>query len=147
MGLREQFSEPAIQATLAQDCATLMGTIVAAKKGVGGLALKAAYGALNSISPKYIQRAIEGLIPPTLKALDPMWTEGLATGNPVEHVNTHQNQAAEVVLGVTDTRIKGAQNKLVIATYNKLRQSVKGDVAAAMPGVAEIIAKHSNTAS
>lgn len=140
-----QLSEPAIRTQIAQDCAMLMDQQVAAKKGVGGLAIKTAYAALKGIGAGYIPRTIENLLPKALVALEPMWEEGIVQGNPVTYLSQNQEQTAEALLGITDEKIRNAQNKLVIGIYNKLRQSVKGDVEAAIPGLAQIIDQYTDS--
>ena len=144
MGLSDQLSEPSIRTQLAQDCASLMDEQVAAKKGVGGLAIKAAYAALKGIGAGYIPRTIENLLPKFIRAMDPMRDEGIAQGDPASYLCENQAQAAEVLLGVTDEKIRNAQNKLVIGTYNRLRQSVKGDVEAAIPGLSQVLMKYTD---
>ncbi|MCM1984134.1 DUF6918 family protein [Lyngbya confervoides] len=143
MVLSEKFQDPQVQAQIAQDCAQLMDQQVARKTGLGGLAIKAAYTALKGIGPNYVPRAIHGLLPQALVAMDPMWQVGVQTGDPVAHLSQNPAQTAEILLSVTDNKIKNAQNKIVIATYKKVRNSVKGDVEQAVPGLAQIIAQYS----
>ncbi|MEO0374953.1 MAG: hypothetical protein AAF329_10080, partial [Cyanobacteria bacterium P01_A01_bin.17] len=109
-----------------------------------GLAIKTAYRALKGLGPGYIPRALQGLLPPALRAVEPMWDEGLRAGDPVEHLSQNREQTAEVLLGVTDTKISKAQNKIVIAAYKQVRKSVKSDVEEAVPGLAKIIDNHAN---
>ncbi|NJN23141.1 MAG: hypothetical protein HC810_00325 [Acaryochloridaceae cyanobacterium RL_2_7] len=142
MGLRETINTPDMQTQLADDCAKLMDEQVAAKTGLGGLAIKAAYGALKGIGPGYVPRAIRNLMPNAIVAIDPLWQEGVSVGDPVIHLTDNKSQAAEILLSVTDDKIAKANNKVVIATYNKLRKSVKGDVEAAVPGLASILRQY-----
>ena len=139
MGLSETINKPDIQSKIADDCAKLMDDQVSAKKGLGGLAIKAAYGALKGIGPGYVPRAIANLMPKAIDAIDPLWQEGVGAGDPVSHLTENKTQAAEILLSVTDNKIANAKNKVVIATYNKLRNSVKGDVEEAVPGLANIL--------
>ena len=143
MGLSDILKDKAVKASVVNDCALLIDRQVAAKGGLGGMALKAAYGVVKGAGPGYIPGAIERILPEVVNALEPMWTEGLQAGDPVAHLSRNQNQTAEVILGVTDRRIAKTDNGLVRSSYNKLRQSVKGDVAGAVPGLAEILGAHS----
>ena len=142
MGLSETINTPDIHTQLANDFAKLMDEQVAAKTGLGGLAIKAAYGALKGIGPGYVPRAIRNLMPNAIVAIDPLWQEGVNAGDPVIHLSDNKSQAAEILLTVTDDKIANAQNKVVIATYKKLRKSVKGDVEAAVPGLANILLQY-----
>jgi hypothetical protein len=144
MGLSDQFKDDEKKASIATDCAKLMDEQVAAKTGLSGLAIKTAYRALKGIGSGYIPRAICNLLPQALEALDPLWTEGLQAGDPVEHLTHNSAMAADVLLGVTDRKISNAKNKIVIATYNKVRKSVKGDVEEAIPSLARILDHHTN---
>ena len=142
MGLSQTINHPEIHSKIAQDCAELMDEQVAAKTGLGGLAIKTAYGVLKGLGPGYVPRAIANLMPKAIVAIDPLWEEGLGAGDPVSHLTDNKDRAAEILLSVTDRKIANASNKVVIATYNKLRKSVRGDVEAAVPGLANIIKQY-----
>ncbi len=144
MGLHDQVQDQETKARIVADCAKLMDEQVAAKSGLSGLAVKTAYRALKGIGPGYIPRALQGLLPQAIEALDPMWDQGLQMGDPVEHLSQNRTETAEVLLSITDAQITRAKNKVVIATYKKVRKSVKGDVADAVPGLAQIINYHVN---
>lgn len=144
MGLSDGLNDANKEASLVADCVKLIDEQVTAKGGLGGLALKAAYGAVKGVKPGYIASAIEALLPPTLTALDPIWSEGVQSGNPVEHLNQNRSRAAEAVLSVTDARIEKSNNGVVKGAYNQFRKSVKSDVEEAIPGLAKIIGNYSN---
>ncbi|WP_228052430.1 DUF6918 family protein [Nodosilinea sp. LEGE 07298] len=144
MGLSNILNDQSLQASVVNDCALLIDRQVAAKSGLGGMALKAAYGVVKSAGSGYIPGAIGRILPEVVGALEPMWAEGLQAGDPVAHLSQNQAQTAEVILGVTDRRIAKTDNGLVRSSYNKLRKSVKGDVAGAVPGLAEILGAHSS---
>lgn len=144
MGLSDGLNDANKQASLVNDCVELIDEQVKAKGGLGGMALKAAYGAVKGIQPGYIASAIEALLPPTLTALDPIWSEGVQAGNPVEHLDKNRSRAADAVLSVTDARIEKSSNGVVKGAYNQFRKSVKSDVEEAIPGLAKIINKYSN---
>jgi hypothetical protein len=141
MGLNEQIQD---QAKLAADCAKLIDEQVAAKSGISGLALKATYGAVKGLGANYVLSAIERILPEFLTALDPIWTEGMQTGNPVEHLTQNRTRTADQVLSVTDARIEKSSNGVVRGAYNKLRKSVKSDVEAAVPDLAKIIGQYAD---
>ncbi len=144
MGLSNSIQDQETQAQIAAECAQLMDEQVAAKKGISGLAIKTAYRALKGLGPSYIPRALESLLPPSLEAMDPMWDEGLQAGDPVDYLSQNREKTADVLLGVTDAKLGGAKNKVVIAAYKQVRKSVKGDVEDAVPGLAKIIKQHAS---
>lgn len=143
MKLSDILNDQAVKARVVAGCAQLIDRQVAAKGGLGGMALKAAYGVVKGIDAGYVPGAIERILPEVVGALDPMWAEGVQAGDPVTYLSQNQTRAADVILGTTDRRIAGSDNGLVKSTYSKLRQSVKDDVAGAVPGLAEILGAHS----
>lgn len=142
MGLRDKIGDPNTQTNLAADCAKLVDEQVAAKNGISGLALKAAYGVVKGVEPSYIPGAIQRLLPEALAALDPMWSEGVQSGDPVEYLIQNRSRTADTLLSVTDAKIDKARSGVVRASYNKLRKSVKNDVEEAVPGLAKILGTH-----
>lgn len=142
MGLSETLNDQTIQSGIVDDCTKLIDTQVAAKSGLSGLALKATYGVVKGAGAGYIPGAIGRILPDVFTALDPIWNEGLQTGDPVGHLIQNQERTADMVLSVTDARIAKSNNGIVRSSYNKLRQSVKGDVEAAVPGLAKILGTH-----
>lgn len=142
MELSEQIKPQEIQSNIAIDCAKLMEDQVSKKTGITGLAFKAVYGALKGVSPNYIKEAIERLLPQVSVALDPIWKEGLATGDPFQYLVENNSTTADVILSVTDAKIEKSQNKIVKIAYNKVRPSVKGEVAEAIPGLTQILGNY-----
>ncbi|MDX2214977.1 MAG: hypothetical protein SFY66_16940 [Oculatellaceae cyanobacterium bins.114] len=142
MGLHDKLKDKTTQANLVADCAKLMDEQVAAKGGISGLALKAAYGVVKGIEPSYVPKAIQRLLPEALAALDPMWNEGIQSGNPVEHLTQNRSRTADMLLSLTDAKIEKSKNGAVRASYNQLRKSVKNDIEEAVPGLAKILETH-----
>ena len=142
MGLSEKIQDEAVRANIAADCAKLIDKQVAAKGGLAGMAMKTAYGVIKGIGAGYIPGAINRLLPDACKALDPMWQEGTANGDPVQYLSEHSDRTADSILSVTDARIQTSNNGVVSATYKKLRKSVKNDVEAAVPDLAQIISSY-----
>lgn len=137
--LSEKIQDTAVRASIADDCAKLIDKQVAAKGGLAGMAMKTAYGVIKGVGAGYIPGAINRLLPDALKALDPLWQEGAAAGDPVKYLSENSDRTADSILSVTDARIAKTSNGVVSATYKKLRKSVKNDVQAAVPDLAQII--------
>lgn len=142
MGLSDKISNETIQANLVADCTRLMDEQVAAKNGISGFALKAAYGVVKGVEPSYISGAIQRLLPDALAALDPMWDEGVQSGDPVQHLIQNRSRTADMLLSITDAKIEKAKNGVVRSSYGKLRKSVKSDVEEAVPSLAKILGTH-----
>lgn len=142
MGLSEIINDPNKEASIVADCVKLIDEQVSAKSGMGGMVWKTAYAAVKGVMPNYIEGAVERLLPESLVALEPMWSEGLQAGNPVEYLSQHSSRTADALLGITDARIEKTSNGVVRGAYKQLRGSAKSEVESAVPGIAQIIGKH-----
>jgi hypothetical protein len=141
MGLSDRIRNENLQAGIAADCSQLIDEHVATKNGLSGLALKAVYATIKGVGPGYIPNALQRLLPSAVDAIEPIWSEGLQSGDPVEHIRQNRDRAAEMLLSVTDAKIHKADG-IVRTSYNKLRQSVKRDVEEVVPALAKILDKH-----
>lgn len=142
MALSEKIKDETVRESIAADCAKLIDKQVAAKGGLSGMAMKTAYSVIKGVGAGYIPGAISRLLPETCTALEPMWQEGTDAGDPVKYLSEHRDRTADSILSVTDARIQGSNNGVVSATYKKLRKSVKNDVEAAVPDLAQIISNY-----
>lgn len=142
MGLSNGLSDPNKKNMVVADCTKLLDTQVASMGGVSGLALKAGYAAVKGIAPSYCGEAIERLLPESFTALDPIWSEGVQTGDPAGYLTQNRSRAADALLSITDARIEKTTNGIVRGTYNRLRNSAKNDVEEAIPDLAKILDKY-----
>ncbi|MEL6470901.1 MAG: hypothetical protein AAFQ74_14330, partial [Cyanobacteria bacterium J06623_4] len=101
MQLTNAIQDKATRDAIAADCTELIDRQVSAKGGLGGMALKAAYGVVKGIGADYIPGAVNRLLPETCAALDPMWAEGAEKGDPVSHLSNHCDLTAYIVLSST----------------------------------------------
>ncbi len=139
MGLCDGLNDPKKKDMVVADCVRLMDEVVASTEGLTGLGLKASYAGVKGIRPGYAPAAIEGLLPASLAALDPIWSEGIQTGNPAEYLIQNSSRTADALLSVTDAKIEKARSSLVRNAYKKFRNSSKPYVEKAVPGLAQII--------
>lgn len=141
MGLYAKFQNGSAPSwdELVSDCAQLIDQQVAAKNGLSGVVVKAAYSAVKGISPGYVPEATGRILPDLLNALDPIWETGVASGDPVGYLSQHSAQAADAILAITDAKAAKTERAVVRGSYNRLRESVKKDIQAAMPQLAQTI--------
>lgn len=139
MGLCDGLNDPNKKGMVVTECVKLIDELVASARGVSGLGLKAGYGAIKGIAPSYCAGAIERLLPESLAALDPIWSEGIQTGDPVEYLIQNRSRTADTLLSVTDAKIEKQRGGIVRGTYDKLRNSAKEHVEKAVPSLAKII--------
>lgn len=105
---------------LVADCMNLLETRVANIGGISGIAIKAGYATIKGISPKYCAGAVERLLPESFAALEPLWNEGLETGDAVTHLTQNRSRTADAIFSVTDIRIEKAlipPSRVFIANY------------------------------
>ncbi len=142
MELTSKIKDKSVRDRIVSDCTHLINDQVAAKGGISGMALKATYSVVKSVGGDYIPGAINRLLPEAMAALEPIWNEGEATGNPVSYLSEHSDRTADILLSTTDARIARNGGGIISTSYHKLRKSVKQDVVIAVPKLAQIIGKH-----
>jgi hypothetical protein len=139
MGLSDGLLNPTKKAMVIDDCCNMIEGQLASKSGISGIALKTAFAALKGVKPGYIPYVVEQILPQCFTALDPIWSEGVEKGNPIEHLSGNRSRTADALLGVTDARVKSAKRQIVRGTYEKLRGSAKKHVEEAVPDLAKVI--------
>lgn len=142
MKLSEQIQNKQIRLNIANECVQLMEEQVNAKKGITGVAFKTLYKGIKTIKSDYPVKAITGLLPSVSEAIEPIWAEGMQKGDPIKHLKDNQALTADKILSVTDLRIKKAQNKIVKASYSRIRNSLQDEIQQAVPGLADILNNH-----
>ncbi|MDF5733953.1 MAG: hypothetical protein PUP92_39785 [Rhizonema sp. PD38] len=139
MGLSDGLLDPNKKKMVVAECTNLLDVQVAKMQGISGMALKAGYTAVRGLAPNYCAEAIERLLPDSLTAIDPIWSEGVQTGDPVGHLSHNSDRTADALLGITDVKIERSKNTTVKGVYSKLRKSAKKHVEEAVPNLAKII--------
>ncbi|WP_373535136.1 hypothetical protein [Microcoleus sp.] len=127
------------------DCVQLIEKQVAAAPGLGGLALKAAYSTVKGIRADYCAQVVDQILPEISIALDPMWTEAVNNGNPVEYFAERKAEVANQLLQISDKKADNSTRAVVKGAYAKLRPSAKTYVENGIPDLAKIIKKHTAT--
>jgi hypothetical protein len=143
MGLSDILLNENNRDTFVDDCVKLIDKHVAAAPGLGGLALKAAYSTVKGIRADYCAQVVDQLLPEISIALDPMWTEAVNNGNPVQYLAERKAKVADELLQISDKRVENSTRAIVKGAYAKLRPSAKTYVENGVPDLAEIINKHS----
>jgi hypothetical protein len=121
---------------------------VADKGGIAGLAIKAAYKVVQGISPGFVRQVVDHLLNEFLDALDPVYQEAVAKGEPPgKYLRSNSGRVADALLAVTDKRAENAQRAVIKKTYEKLRPSAKRHVEDAAPRLAEMLERHAPAAA
>ena len=143
MGLSDILLNENHRETFVDDCVKLIDQQVAAAPGLGGMALKAAYSTVKGIRADYCAQVVDQLLPGISIALDPMWTEAVNNGNPVQYFAQRKGEVADELLQISDKRVEKSTRGMVKGAYAKLRPSAKTYVENGVPDLAKIINKHS----
>lgn len=141
--LQDAFASEEKKTVVIDECLDLLDREVADKSGISGLAIKAGFKAVKSVRPGFIRQVVHDLIPEFAKALDPMYQEAKSDEKEVgRYFVDNSGKAADALLAITDRKAVNAKNRMVKATYEKLRGQAKKNVEAAMPRLGKLIEKH-----
>ncbi|MDZ7960548.1 MAG: hypothetical protein RMY34_22145 [Aulosira sp. DedQUE10] len=142
MGLSDELLNSNKKDIIVDDCCTMIEAQISSKSGLSGIALKTAFAALKGVKPGYIPHVVEQLLPQCFTAIDPIWSEGVQKGDPVEHLVESRSRTADALLSVTDQRVQKTNRSIVRGTYDKFRGSAKQHIEEAVPDFAKVIGKH-----
>jgi hypothetical protein len=126
------------------DACRVLDEEVADKSGLGGIAVKAAYGLVKGIKPGFIRQAVDHLLDEFLDAMDPFVAEAKSKNLKAGAlILSDRSRMANALLAVTDKRLEGAESGAVRKTYEKLRPAAQKHVEAAAPRVGGLLDKFS----
>jgi hypothetical protein len=126
-----------------EDCCSLIDAEVKDKGGISGLAIKAGYGAVKGIKPGFVRTVVHDLLPEFAQALDPVWQDAKKDGKPVApYFSSNSSRVADALLAITDAKAARSKSGVVKGTYDKLRNSAKKNVEAAVPRLGEMVQKY-----
>lgn len=125
------------------DACEVLDQEVSDKGGLGGLAIKGAYGVVKGVRPGFVREAVDMMLNDFLGALDPIYQEALQQGTPPgAHLKANPGRVADALLGITDRRAERAERAMIKSAYDKLRPSAKKHVESAVPRLATLLDKH-----
>jgi hypothetical protein len=126
-----------------EDCCSLIDAEVKDKGGISGLAIKAGYSAVKGIKPGFVRTVVHDLLPEFARALDPVWQDAKKDGKPVApYFSSNSSRVADALLAITDAKAARSKSGVVKGTYDKLRNSAKKNVEAAVPRLGEMVQKY-----
>lgn len=116
---------------------------VSSKGGISGMAIKAGYKAVKKLKGgRMIPAVIDGMLEEFVGAIEPMharYRESGDGGGFGRFLQSNTTEAANGLLGITDARAQRTEHALLRKTYQKLRPMGEKNVAAALPGVGQMI--------
>jgi hypothetical protein len=132
------------QKRLLSDCVRLIDEEVASKRGISGLAIKAAFKIVRSVKPGFIEEVMQFLLPEFVTHLEPVYDQYQAQDDEKleRFLVRRDQQVADQLLGITDRHANRTKNQGVKVAYEKLRPQAQKHVAAAIPRVAKMLSTY-----
>lgn len=130
---------------LVDDALKVLDQEVDDKGGLSGIAIKTTYKLVKGVSPDFLRKVVEHLLPDFLSSLDPLYQESLTNNVPPrKHLESNPGRVADALLAITDKRAQNAKNQMVKSAYEKLRGGAKKHVEAAVPRLGQLFEKHAS---
>lgn len=142
MSLVEVLRDPARRRAVVADGVRLIDDEVASKRGLSGAALKAGYKTVQKLKPGIVAQALDKLLPEFAPRVDPYYAQATAHGDVRGFFEARASEIAESLLSVTDEKARSAENAVMLKVYRGLRGQAHTHTTAAVPKLAELIAKH-----
>lgn len=133
-------TRPAVE----RDCVRVIEDEVASKKGISGVAIKAAFATIKAFKRDIVPDAVSHLLPDFVQTMEPFYAEHLAAGGGdiTAFTTAHADRIADALLGITDARAQGSKHKVLVKAYTSLRPQGKKQVVTAMPRLGAMLATH-----
>lgn len=143
MNLNDVLSDEAKRAAIIEDVCSLVDDEVGKQRGISGIAVKAGYKLVRGVKPGFVRNVVQSLLPEFAAALEPIREQAVAQSQTVSgYFSAHAQEIAEVLLAVTDGRVRKSDHGSVKGAYSKLRGSARKNVESAIPGLGRIIEKY-----
>lgn len=128
---------------LIDDVVELIDDEVRGKNGLTGLALKGGYKVVKKLKGgRMIHKAVDNLLDDFTDAIEPIHAEyresAASDASFALYLRDHDAQASNALLAITDKRAEGADNRVVLKTYQKLRPQADKHVRQALDGVGRL---------
>lgn len=141
--LSETVKDAGRRQAVLDDCVKLIEAEVADKKGLTGMAVKAAFKSVKKLRPGMIRHSMDHLLDDFSTQVDPFWDECQASGEaPRAYFSRRKSDVANALLSITDRRADKADNKVLVRAYKSLRGAAVDHIGSAMPRFADLLAKH-----
>lgn len=144
--LQETLLAPGIRPQVVADCETLVEHEVSDMSGVTGTAVRLAYKTVRTFDAGHIRAMIETILPSVAEALQPYWdkfsAEPAGTGDFAGYLASHEDEVAEALLAITDSRQRASSRATIVKAYKTVRGSAVKHVKAALPALGALVQKY-----
>ncbi len=147
MSLSTQLLNKQTRPAVVKDLVEVVRQEVAAKKGVSGTAIKAGYAGATKVMPDLVRRAVRRLLPDFARALDPFWTDFVASDAQDfgQYLASRGPEASAALLAVTDSKLESSSRDQLKKVYRALRGKADSHVQAALPRLGAALQRHAAT--
>lgn len=143
--LAEVVADRSRRQAVLDDCVRLIEAEVADKKGLTGMAVKAAFKSVSKLRPGMVRHSMDALLDDFSYRVDPFWAECQSTGAaPRAFFTQKKREIANALLSITDLRAERADNKVLVKAYKGLRGKAVEHIGDAMPRFADLVQKHAS---
>jgi fructosamine-3-kinase len=143
MNLNDVLNDEVKRASIIEEVCRLVDDEVDKQRGIGGIAVKAAYKLVQGVKPGFVRNVVRSLLPEFAAALEPIRERAVTQGKTVSgYFDAHTQEIADALLSVTDARAQSSEHGSVKGAYSKLRSSARKNVEGAVPGLGRIIEKY-----
>jgi hypothetical protein len=146
MTVREALLAPDSRRQVLAECEELVDREVGALSGVTGAAIRLAYKTVRTFDAGHIPAMIESILPSVTEALQPYWTNFTAEfpgdGNFGGYLADREDEVAEALLAITDSRRRASSRTTIVKAYNTVRGSAAKHVKAALPALGALVQKN-----
>jgi hypothetical protein len=129
------------------DCEKLVDSEVGALSGVTGTAIKLAYKTVSSFDSGHIPAMIGTILPSVAEALQPYWADfaaspGASGGDFGAYLSAREDQVAESLLEITDSRQRASSRQTIVKAYKAVRGQALKHVKTALPALGELVQRY-----
>lgn len=144
MSLSEKLLAKSTRPAVIDDLVDVVEQEVAAKKGLSGTALKAAYGAVRKVMPDLTKRGVSRMLPDAAVALDPYWEEfGNDGGDDFgRFLADRGTEVSQALLAVSDRKVDATSRDVIKRAYKPVRGKAGDHVKAALPRLGAALQRH-----
>jgi hypothetical protein len=136
-------SDAARRDALVRDLAHVVEDEVGSKKGLSGLAIKAAFALVTGVRPGFLRDAINHLLDGSVAGVGPLIERGRGQGHGIgASLRENPAETASALLRVVDDKAGKASNQALRKAYERLRGSAQKQVEEAVPRLADTLDRH-----
>jgi hypothetical protein len=142
--LQEILLAPASRPAVIGDCLALIEQEVSDKSGVSGTAIKLAYKTAKTLTPGYLRKTMESVLPGIADKLQPYWADFGASGGSEfgDYLAKRGPEVSEDLLSVSDGHAAASERPVIIRAYRSVRGNASTHVEAALPRVGQLAQKY-----